>query len=80
MSDPDMAALRTAYNVAFSAHADCARALTQALTHDGSTAELIEAEATARRLKEEARRNLHAAMAMALDPPSDPPTPSKPLR
>jgi len=80
-SDPDRAALRMAYNVAVSAHAECARALTQALMRGGEIpAALVEAEATTRRKREEARRRLQAAMARALGPPPEPPAPSKPTR
>ena len=64
-----------AYNVAFAAHANCARALTEALMRgDADTKTLVEAEFTARRQKEEARKKLHAAMARALGPPIEPPT------
>ena len=64
--DPQIAALRMAYNVSVSAHADCARALTQALMRDKSTEKLVEAE-------EEARRKLHAAMARDLGQTPEPP-------
>jgi hypothetical protein len=58
-----------AYNVAFAAHANCARALTEALMRgDEDTEMLVEAESTVRRQKEEARKKLHAAMARALGP------------
>ena len=47
-----------AYNVAFAAHANCARVLTEALMRgDEDTATLVEAEATARRQKEESRKS-----------------------
>ena len=63
------------------AHADSARALTAAgMRGDPDTGALIEAEATARRQKEEARRKLHAAMARDLAPPPEPPAPTKPVR
>jgi len=58
-----------AYNVAFAAHANCARALSEALMGgDDDTETLVEAEVAARRQKEEARKKLHAAMAMAMAP------------
>ena len=64
-----------AYNVAFAAHANCTRALTEALMRgDEDTETLVEAESTARRQKEEARKTLHAAMARALGPRPQPPT------
>jgi hypothetical protein len=64
-----------AYNVAFAAHANCARALTEALMRgDEDTETLVEAESTARRQKEEARKKLHAALARALGAPHQPPT------
>ena len=76
--DPDITALRMAYNVAVTAHANCARALTEALMRGevDSTA-LVESEAMARRQKEEARKNLHAAMARAIGPPPEPPGSTK---
>jgi hypothetical protein len=77
-NDSDIAALRMAYNVAVTAHGDCSRAVTAALVRgEAASTELIEAEAAARRLREEARRKLHAAMASALGPPPEPPTPSR---
>jgi hypothetical protein len=47
---------------------------------DPDTKTLMEAEGTARRQKEEARRKLHAAMARDLDPTPEPLTPDKPAR
>jgi hypothetical protein len=81
MDDQGIAALRMAYNVAVSAHADCARSLTEALMRGGVVSEaLILAESKARAQKEEARRKLHAALARSLGPPREPPDPSKPAR
>jgi hypothetical protein len=79
--DRDLAALRVAYNVAITAHAECAKALTEVLMRGGEMpAALVEAEAMTRRQREEARRRLHAAMARALGPPPESPAPSKPTR
>ena len=76
--DSAIAALRVAYNVTVTAHADCARALTGALMRgDAGTKMLVEAEVTARRQKEEARRKLHAAMARDLGPLPPAPGPTK---
>jgi hypothetical protein len=70
--DPTMQALRMAYNAAVAAHAERARAVTEALMRgEADPAELIEAEAKARHQKEVARRKLHAAMARALEPPPE---------
>ena len=73
--DPDMHALRMAYNIAVTTHSECSRALTEAqIRGDAATAALIEAEAKARHQKEMTRRQLHAAMLRAqLDPPPEPP-------
>ncbi len=79
--DSAIAELRMAYNVAVTAHAECARALTEALLRDGvAPAEIIEAELKARFQRDTARRKLHAAMARALGPPPEPPVPNKPVR
>ncbi len=77
----DIASLRMAYIVAITAHAECARALTEALMRGEATpADMIEAELKARHQRDTARRKLHAAMARSLDPPPDPPVPNKPAR
>ena len=74
--DPNMQSLRLTYNAAVTAHAEHARALTEALIRsETAPAELIEAEAQARHQKEMARRQLHAAMARNLGPPTEPPGP-----
>jgi anthranilate phosphoribosyltransferase len=74
-NDRDIAALRMSYNVAVAAHSERARALTEALMRGDTSPEFVEAEATTRRLKEEARNKLHAAMAKAIGPPPElPPT------
>ena len=65
--DPYMQSLRLAYNAAVSAHSNCARALTEsALRGDVATKDAVEAEAKARARLNEARRELHAAMARAI--------------
>ena len=65
--DPSMQALRLAYNAAVSAHANCARALTEsALRGDIATQDAVAAEAKARAALNQARSDLHAAMARAI--------------
>jgi hypothetical protein len=76
---PDIAALRMAYNVAVTAHAQCARALTEALMRDqAAPPEIVEGELKARYQRDMARSKLHAAMASALGQPPEPP--HKPVR
>ena len=77
----DTASLRMAYNVAVTAHAECARALTEALIRgEAELGELIEAELKARYERDTTRRTLHAGMVRDLGPLSEPSTPSKPVR
>ena len=74
-NDPDIYALRMAYNVAVTTHSECSRSLTEALIRgETATAELTEAEAKARHQKEMTRRKLHAAMLRAMGPLPEPPT------
>jgi hypothetical protein len=74
----DIASLRMAYNVAVTAHAECARALTEALMRgEPAPAERIEAELKARHQRDAARRKLHAAMSASLDQPPEAPAPDK---
>ena len=68
--EPDIAALRMAYNVAVTTHAECARTLTEALIRgEAAPAELIEAELKARYERDTTRRRLHAGMVRDLAPP-----------
>jgi hypothetical protein len=65
--DPEIQALRLKYNAAVSAHAACARTLTEAsMRGDVPTRAAIEAEAKARAVMNQARAQLHEAMARGL--------------
>jgi hypothetical protein len=65
--DSEIQALRLMYNATVSAHASCARALTEATMRGDAPADsAIEAEAKARERMEQARAQLYAAMARAL--------------
>jgi hypothetical protein len=65
--DPTMQALRLTYNAAVAAHADRARAITDAtLCGETPSPAAIEAEAKARLQLAAAREKLHAAMARAM--------------
>jgi hypothetical protein len=71
-NDPEIQALRLRYNAAVSAHAACARALTEAaMRGDLPTQAAVEAEAKARERMNDARAQLHVAMARALPPGDD---------
>jgi hypothetical protein len=76
----DIASLRVAYNVAVTAHAECARTLTEALIRaEPAPAAMIEAELKARHQRDKTRGKLHAAMASSLQP-LEPLAPEKPRR
>jgi hypothetical protein len=65
--DPDVQTLRSKYNVAVSAHAECSRALIEA-TMSGAAPlpALVAAERKARLRMEEARQKLYDAMVSGL--------------
>jgi hypothetical protein len=64
--------LRLSYNAAVSAHADCARKLTEATIRGESPSTiLVQAEASARAGMNSAREKLHAAMAASMAPSRD---------
>jgi hypothetical protein len=76
-TNPDIQALRLRYNAALAAHADCSRRLIEALMAGQSPSQpLVEAEAKARATVDDARKDLHAAMAKALGSPVDPELPT----
>ena len=80
-NERDLPALRIAYKVAVTTHAECSRTLTEVLVRgETATADLIEAEANARYHKEMTRRKLHAALATALDAPPEQPASDKLVR
>ena len=67
-NDAAIQSLRLTYNAAVSAHAACSRALAEAtLRGDVSTPTLEEAARKAKLRLEEARTNLHQAMARAIN-------------
>ena len=66
-NDPEMQALRLAYNAALTAHADRAHAVTEAMLQGQQPPpDLVEAEAKARAHLNAARKRLHDAMASAI--------------
>jgi hypothetical protein len=66
--DPAIQSLRLTYNAAVSAHADCSRALREAvLRGDVPLQAAVEAEAKARARMDDARAQLHAAMRNAIE-------------
>ena len=77
MNEVGIEALWIAYDVAVAMHAESVRTLTEAqIRGDTDTKALVEAEVTARRQREEARKKLNAAVATALGPPPEPPLPT----
>lgn len=72
-SDDETRALRLRYNAAQAAHADAARALTEACIRGNvPTADLIESERQAKSVLEGARRSLHEAMSRAIRGDAEP--------
>jgi hypothetical protein len=66
--DPAIQSLRLTYNVAVSAHADCSRALTEAAMRGELPSQAaIDAETKARARMNDARAQLHVAMARAIE-------------
>jgi hypothetical protein len=72
-SDDETRALRLRYNAAQAAHADAARALTEAFIRgDVPTDDLLESERQAKSVLDGARRNLHEAMSRAIRGDAEP--------